>query len=105
MTLKIEKLDGRYNGSLFWKTRVYFQDRYTSQHDRFRQFHQLRVWMTELYGPSCERDYYSATALGFKDHGSFDPPWCWHIDRQFPNNNYIYIKDDEMLSHVLLKWN
>ena len=105
MALKIEKLDARYNGSLYWKNRVYFTDLHAQQYDKFRQFHELRCWMTEQYGPSCERDYYSSTKLAFKGSDQFDPPWCWHIDRQYPNRQYIYVKDDTILSNVLLKWN
>jgi hypothetical protein len=62
--------------------------------------------MTETYGPSCERDLYTSTALGFQIQGDeqFAPPWCWHIERDNPNTQYIYIKDDMMLSNIALKW-
>ena len=105
MKFTIEKLDRRHSGSLLWKHRLCFARKYNdNQHDKFRHFHQFRLWMTEIYGPSCERDYYGSNVLAFKGHESFEPPWCWHIDRDYPNTQYIYVKDDTVLSNITLKW-
>ena len=60
--------------------------------------------MIEQYGLSCERDQYESIAISFKGYEPFDPPWSWHIDRDYPNNLYIYIKDDIVLSNITLKW-
>lgn len=107
MKFTVEKLDRRYNGSLLWKHRLCFTRKYTeNQYDTFRYFHQFRIWMTETYGPSCERDLWTSIALGFQVQGgeSFAAPWCWHTDRDSPGTQYIYIKDDTILSNITLKW-
>jgi len=72
----------------------------------------LRVWMTEQYGPSCERNIYKKTALAYqrfalahKEFENFEPPWCWHIDSLHKDEFYIYVKDDAVLSNFTLKWN
>ena len=60
--------------------------------------------MVEQYGLSSERDQYESIANSCKGYEPFDPPWAWHVDRDYPNNMYIYVKNDAVLSNVQLKW-
>ena len=108
MQFTVEKLDGRHTGHERWKYRVYMLQYvlYQFSNDRFKDYHDFRVWMTEQYGPSCERNYYINTAeahKAFKGHGFFNPPWCWHIDTE-KQDLYIYVRDDATLSNIQLKW-
>ena len=106
MQFIVEKLDGRHTGNDIWRYRLYITQRQLSvySHDRFRDFHQFRIWMTEQYGPSCERDYYMDTLLAHRGYDPFEPLWCWHIDRE-KNHLYIYIRNDDVLSNIHLNWN
>ena len=61
------------------------------------------IWMTEQYGPSCERNYFNNTAKAYGNTDPFNPPWCWHIDIE-KQDLYIYVKDDATLSNIQLKW-
>ena len=101
----VETLDGRHTGHELWKYRLYVTQFLLNQfsNERFRYYHVLRTWMAEQYGPSCERDFYTTTAHALKGHEIFDPPWCWHVDRE-KSYLYIYVKSDEVLSNIQLKW-
>ena len=105
MMYSVEPLDRRHTGHEYWQYRIYITQQQLSSYsgDRFRYFHQLRIWMTEQYGPSCERDIYSRTILAYKEYDPFDPPWCWHIDRE-KEYVYIYVKNETILSNFTLKW-
>ena len=105
MQFTVEKLDGRHTGHERWKYRLYMLQYvlYQFSNDRFRDYHQLRIWMTEQYGPSCERNYYDNTARAHGGKEPFNPPWCWHIDLE-QEDLYIYIRDDATLSNIRLKW-
>ncbi len=105
MNYIIETLDGRHTGNELWKYRLYITQYALHQFsdDRFRYFHTLRSWMIEQYGPSCERDIYFKTVVAHKGYAPFQPPWCWHIDRE-KNYLYIYVRNDETLANIQLKW-
>jgi len=105
MKFIVEKLDGRHTDHHLWKYRLYVHQFVLHQYsdERFRDFHQLRLWMTEQYGPSCERNYYTKMVLAHKGYEYFEPPWCWHIDTE-KNYLYIYVRDDATLSNIQLKW-
>lgn len=104
MKYYIEQLDRRHNGHALWQYRLRMQRTVDLEKSHHRNFHILRSWMQEQYGNSCERDLYGNIALACKGYEPFDPPWCWHIDRDYPNNLYIYIKNREVLSNITLKW-
>jgi hypothetical protein len=105
MRYKVETLDGRHTDNHIWKYRLYvLQDQlYQYSHQRYRYFHILRTWMIEQYGPSCERDSYMKTVAAYKEPETFESVWCWHIDRE-KDYLYIYVKTDEVLAHLQLKW-
>ncbi len=100
----VERLDKRHNGHAFWQYRLRMLRTVDLAKSHHRNFHILRSWMQEQYGSSCERDLYSNTASACKGYEIFDPPWCWHVDRDYPNNLYIYIRSQEVLSHISLRW-
>ena len=101
----LETLDRRHTGHESWQYRVQLiqEGLFMYTQERFRYFHQMRVWLTEQYGPSCERDTYKRTVQGFEEYGLFDPPWCWHIDRE-KEYLYIYVRDAATMSNIQLKW-
>ena len=103
MQFILEKLDGRHTGRGLWKYRLRIQNDLYAPKSYPRNFHMLRSWMIEQYGLSSERDEYKTIALACIAHEGFDPPWCWHVDRD-TNNMYIYIRNDEVLSHTTLRW-
>lgn len=108
MKFQVEKLDGRHTGHELWRYRLYIVQSllYRYSDERFLYFHQLRTWMTDQYGPSCERNYYSNMVSAHNaapDITQFNPPWCWHIDTE-KHYLYIYVRDDDTLSNIHLKW-
>jgi hypothetical protein len=60
--------------------------------------------MIEQYGLSAEREHYQPIATACKFYEPFDSPWAWHVDRDYPSNMYIYVKNDAVLSNIQLKW-
>ena len=107
MKFYVETLDRRHTGHLLWKYRLRIQTSLDLARSRYRNFHVLRSWMIEQYGVSSERDSYVNIAVasqGYNDGEPFNPPWCWHIDRDYPNAMYIYVKNHEVLSNITLKW-
>jgi hypothetical protein len=104
MKFYVEQLDKRHNGHMYWQYRLRLQTSTDLEKSHHRNFHLLRCWMQEQYGDSCERDLYGNIALACKGYESFNPPWCWHVDRENQNTLYIYIKNREVLSNITLKW-
>jgi hypothetical protein len=104
MQFTIEQLDKRHNGWLNWRYRLRIGEDRGQAKSNFKNFHQLRSWMIEHYGISTERDSFESTFNALKDVELFDPRWCWHIDRDNLNRQYIYVENREMLSHITLKW-
>ena len=104
MKYHVERLDGRHTGHDIMQYRLRMQITTGIPNSHHKNFHTLRSWMREQYGDSCERDLYKKTALAFHGYESFNPPWCWHVDRDYPNNMYVYVQNREVLSHISLKW-
>jgi hypothetical protein len=104
MQYYVEKLDRRHTGWQRWRYRLRIQNDFNLAKTHYKNFHTLRAWMIEQYGLSAERDQYDPIANSCKEYELFDPPWCWHIDRDYPNNMYIYVKNNEVLSNITLKW-
>ena len=100
----VEQLDKRHTVHYLWRYRLRIQVNFDLNRSHYRNFHVLRSWMIEQYGVSCERDLYGSTAISCKGYEPFNPPWCWHVDKGYPNHQYIYVKDDTVLSNVTLKW-
>ena len=110
MNFKTVSLDSRYRGNQAFKYRLEFF-RYNSIHEpeMHCQFQEMCEWLWENYGPGCEQDHYysliaqitkSGNAANAKQVG---PQWAWHIDPKY-KTPYIYIRTDEILSHIKLKW-
>lgn len=104
MKFFVERLDRRHTGYHVWRYRLRIETVFDITRSHYRYFHVLRSWMIEQYGVSCERDLYESVVIGCKGFEPFDPLWCWHVDRDYPNNQYIYVKDDTVLSNITLKW-
>ena len=104
MKFTIEKLDRRHNGYLFWHGRLRIQNNLQEAKSQYKNFHILRSWMIEQYGVSSERDTYTDILMACKGSELFDPLWCWHVDGDYPNNQYIYVRNQEVLSHITLRW-
>jgi hypothetical protein len=104
MQYYVEKLDKRHTGWHLWRYRLRVQNDFSTAKTHYKNFHTLRAWMIEQYGLSAERDQYESIVNSCKGYEPFDPPWAWHIDRDYLNNMYIYISNDEVLAHVTLRW-
>jgi hypothetical protein len=104
MKFFIDRLDKRHNGYSFWQFRLRIQNSLDLARSHYRNFHQLRSWMQEQYGNSCERDLHASIATACKGYEPFDPPWCWHVDQDYPNAMYIYVRNQEILSHITLRY-
>jgi hypothetical protein len=104
MQFQVERLDKRHTGHWLWRYRLRIHNDHYQSKSSYKNFHQLRSWMIEQYGVSCERDSYEHTVIACKGHEFFEPLYCWHVDRDYPNTSYIYVKDDAVLSNITLKW-
>lgn len=89
--LKIQKLDKRFAGYLDFQYRVNFVG---YRQDRISNFLKIREWCWTNWGPGCERN--------FCEESIHKPvPWAWHNEGY---NDYIYLKDDALLTHFQLTW-
>jgi len=104
MKFFVEKLDKRHTGHLLWQYRLRIQNNLQEAKSQYKNFHILRSWMIEQYGVSSERDTYTDILMACKGSELFDSPWCWHVDKDYPNNLYIYTRNREVLSHITLRW-
>lgn len=110
MNYKIVKIDGRYAGHEYFKYRVEFP-RGISQVSAWRYHHyqELRDWLWENHGASCERDLYCTLYYSpWVEGEDMDPPrngpkWAWHYDTT-DNQPLLYVADDATLAHLQLKW-
>lgn len=70
----------------------------TSVQANTKFFTEVREWMWETYGPSCEREYYMQLAgNGY----NVNPAWCWHSDY---GERKIFMVDDKTRDWFTLKW-
>jgi len=95
MSLRLETLDGRHSGKIFFKYRVWVY----GGADGIRDFIQIRNWCWEVWGPSCERDDH---ILSYKDpEVDTNKHWAWLTDG---NYRYVYLTNDQALAFFKLKW-
>jgi hypothetical protein len=98
--LKFTKLDRRYNGHQWFKYIVEVEIMLgVSRDERIRAFKDFRVWLWENAGPGCELGFVQlhVTEQGLESLEK----WAW--DTEY-NNQRIYLKDDELLTLLKLKW-
>lgn len=88
--LKIQKLDKRFAGYLDFQYRVTFVG---YREARVSKFLEVREWCWTNWGPGCERNFCLARALPVY--------WGWHTEDY---NEYIYLKDNALLTHFQLTW-
>ena len=104
MNFKIERLDKRHSAWGIYKYRLHFSAVPGKVSTKYQDFHEFRIWAWDTFGPGCERELYSVTAISFKNYREFSPVWGWHFDGR-DNSTYIYLVGDAELSMVQLKWN
>ena len=102
---KIQKLDSRYTGSLYFKYLINFNAGIGNpgivnlDNPRIR-LQNARNWFWTNYGPSGEYEYW---ATCFIVNPELETPvstaWAWDTDY---NHYRIYVKDDQVLSHFIL---
>jgi hypothetical protein len=98
--IKITKLDRRYNGHQWFKYIVEIDIMLGQGRDeRVQEFKNLRNWCWETAGPGCELGFVQlhVTELGLESLEK----WAW--DTEY-NNQRLYLKDDELLTLLKLKW-
>lgn len=99
---QVIKLDRRYHGHKFYTHAIDFSvgpvglfNPRPTWIDRVGHFIDARIWFWDTFGPSSELD--------FINYESTDAPvWAWkfHDSRKIIK---IYVKDETILSHFLLK--
>lgn len=106
MLFNIINLDWRYRGKDNFDYRLEFLLRQFTVTSivKFQNYQIMREWLWENYGPSCERDLYNQIYHGTEQTKfAKRPNWAWHYDTT-DNQPFIYIADQETLSHIQLKW-
>lgn len=98
MKYKIETLDARHNGFGSWKYRIRFKD---ITPVNVRNFHRIRRWLWECYGPGCERDLYTEWQMACKGYEVAEAVWGWHSD---DGQKFIYLRDDAIMSSIILQF-
>jgi hypothetical protein len=96
--MKIKKLDARMNGYGFFKYGIDFNKKWSHT-----EFHNVRLWCWETFGPSCELDLWHE--LDFKPDVERNPRWAW--DRSMYNKTnrcMLYLKDDQEANWFTLRW-
>ena len=89
--LSIQKLDKRFAGHRDFQYRIGFIG---YRQERVQQFLKVREWCWDTWGPGCERDYC---------YESVHKPiaWTWFSEN---GDEYIYLKDNALLTHFQLIW-
>jgi hypothetical protein len=64
---------------------------------RFSEFNEVRNWVWETYGPSCEREHW----LNMNTRFPVNPHWCWHTEF---NELKIYFSTDKEANWAKLRW-
>ena len=85
--MKAKKLDRRHSGYSMFKWAIDFT------HKENLEFCQIREWLWEQFGPSCELEFC------YKFNKNVD--WAWINDQ---HRLRIYIKSDKEYQWFLLKW-
>ena len=105
---KVQKLDSRYTGSLYFKYLIDFNagvgNPGVANLDNPRIRLQLaRNWFWTNYGPSGEYGYWATCINVYAKNPGLEVPvskvWAWDTDYR---HYRIYVKDDETLSHWVL---
>jgi hypothetical protein len=103
--LNITKLDRRYNGYRVMEYIVEPDYSHGGRDGRINKFKELREWLWENYGPGCELDYVVLTPTPAGNEGQCymqsQERWAWDTTE---NRLRIYVKGDEELSFIRLKW-
>lgn len=98
MAVKIQKLDKRFDGHAYFKYRATLLG---PLDERMVTFAEFRSWMIDTYGKSNELDLHiDLTVKGIS--GIVNDKWAWKYDTSY--GMYIYIKDDEILPWITLRW-
>lgn len=97
--LKFTKLDRRHNGHTIMKYMVQPEFIFDGRDGRIRRFKEFREWMWTNYGPGCELDFVQLTPG--KERMESVERWAWDTRE---TNLRIYLKGDEELTFIKLKW-
>jgi hypothetical protein len=73
--VKIKRMDSRYTGYPVYShyATIISEDFSVYHTPKYGQFHKLRVWCWDNYGPSCELSMWAQS----KNSGVYNPHWCW----------------------------
>lgn len=108
MNFKLVTLDARYRGSNRFKYRLEFSHNYAPRNGTIRDFQTMLEWLWDSYGPGCDRDHYRYLLENMQLNNETDleekgPQWSWHINQK-EEVSFLYIRTNEILSHIKLKW-
>lgn len=105
---KIQKLDSRYTGSLYFKYLINFNAGIGNpgivniDNPRIR-LQNARNWFWTNYGPSGEYEYWAACLAVYAKNPELETPvstaWAWDTDY---HHYRIYVRNDAVLSHFIL---
>lgn len=95
----LEKLDKRHTGHQHFQYLIKFHR--TTNHikvsDLYEEFCEMRNWMIDTYGHSCELDMYMSLRHYNKKHNT---KWCWATDER---KLRLYITE-ELVAWISLKY-
>jgi hypothetical protein len=97
MHLDITKLDGRFTGYPYfhYRIRARYNAQYPTEMERCMAFNQMRNWLIEQFGMSCERDIYLKLIQyqPVAPNVVADVGWCWHPESYRPS---FYVSEPVM---------
>ena len=93
--LKFQVLDRRHKGYGAFAYRIEITG--LSKTGKIEEFHKIRTWCWETFGPGIERDEYMDSTASSR--------WAWHVDRDSSYYiPYIYLAIGGPESLFRLKW-
>lgn len=105
---RIIKLDRRYTGYRQFKflIEILTPGYGYRNNDRLRYFLKVREWCHDMWGHTCERDFYIQLIEDISSNEvlyNVNPHWSWHSNTA--DSSYkIYFKDQEELDMFILRW-
>ena len=93
MKFKIQKVHANMNGYKQFMYRVVIEA--VRKTERYQQFHRVRCWCWDTYGPSSEQHtIWTWEAV---------PPWSWRLDPR-DNECVLYLRSSAELAFFQLKF-
>jgi hypothetical protein len=104
----VVRLDRRYTGHRQFKFLIEFMGSNYGyrNNDRLRNFLKVREWCHDMWGHTCERDFYiqlKEEISRSEIHYEINPHWSWHSSPA-ESTYKIYFKDQEELNMFTMRW-